>query len=1219
MLEQLADAVRGGESRVLVLHGEAGVGKTALLDHLARHAPGSQVTRAAGVQSEMELAFAGLHQLCAPVLDCLDTLPAPQREALRIAFGMSSGSAPDRFLIGLAVLSLLSHAAARRALLCLVDDYQWLDRASALILAFAARRLGAESVGLVFATRDPGDDLAGLPELGVTGLREADARVLLDAALSGPIDARVRDQIIAETRGNPLALLELPRGLTAEELADGFGLPGALPLAGSIEQNFQRRVGALPPPTQRLLLLAAADPSGDPALVWRAAALLGIGTAAAVPAIDAGLAEFGTRLLFRHPLARSAVYQAVSAQARQEAHHALAEATDPRLDPDRRAWHRAQAVPGPDEGVAAELERSADRARSRGGLTAAAAFLERSATLTLDPATRAARALAAARAKSQAGAYSAALDLLAVAEAGPLTDVQHAHADLVRAQLAFFTSRGAEAPPLLLKAARRLSSVDPALSRATYLDALSAGIFTNRLATPGCDLLEIARAAAEAPPPPRPPRSPDLMLDALTAHYNEGYAAGVPLLRSALARFGDGMSAEEELRWLWLVCAVAATRAWDDASWDVLSARHVQLARDAGALSELPLALTSRAFLHLFAGQLSAAAALTDEMQAVKEATGTGLASYGALGLAAFRGEEARTQVLIAATMEDATLRGEGNGITFAEWANAVLGNGLGRYDKAAEAALHACDYANDLGSLVWVMPELIEAAARAGLSETAAWADGQLEEMTSACVTDWAYGIRARSRALLSEGETAERLYRESIRSLGRTRLRVPLARAHLLYGEWLRRERRRSAAREQLRTAYGMFEATGMAGFAERARRELRSTGESARKRGPGAGHEELTAQELLVARLARDGLSNPEIGTRLFISAHTVQYHLRKVFTKLGITSRSQLDRVLPTDAPAAQPGAVLCPARLYQPGFVGEDHGLHPVAQAELHKNPPDVRLGGLLGDDQALTDLGVGQAAGDQLEYLALPRGQRSQLRRQGGRGTRSAPREVRDQPPGHRGREQRLPGGHHPDRVHEFGGGRVLEHEPAGAGPQCLVHVLVQVERGEHQHAGLAGPGAEQFPGRGEPVHDRHPHVHQHHVGPQPLRLADRLGAVRGLPADPDAVLRAEQRTESFAHHRLVVGDQAADHDAGPPGGSSARTANPPPGSAPAFSQPPSSAARSRMPPRPWPVPWSRGWPAAGPLSTQRRTTAGSTSTAMLIAAPGACRPALDRASCTIR
>jgi DNA-binding CsgD family transcriptional regulator len=901
VLERLAAAVRAGESQVLVLHGEAGAGKTALLEHLAGHAPGLTVTRAAGVQSEMELAFAGVHQLCAPALDSLDTLPAPQRDALRTAFGISSGPAPDRFLLGLAVLGLLSHAAARQPLLCLVDDHQWLDRASAQILAFVARRLGTESVGLVFASRDPGGDLAGLQELPVGGLREADARVLLDAALTGPIDTRVRDQIVAETRGNPLALLELPHGLTPQELAGGFGLPGALPLAGSIERNFRRRVEALPREAQRLLLLAAADPSGDPALVWRAAARLGIGTEAAVPATEAGLAEFGTRLLFRHPLARSAAYQTASAQARQEAHRALAAATDPELDPDRRAWHRAQAAPGPDEDVAAELERSASRARSRGGLTAAAAFLERSAMLTLDPAQRAARALAAARAKSRAGAFDPALELLAVAEAGPLTDLQHAHADLVRAQVAFITSRGAEAPPLLLKAAKRLAGTDPGLSRATYLDALSAGIFTGRLASPGSDLLAIARAAAEAPPAPRPPRAPDMLLDGLTAHYNEGYAAGVPLLRDALAAFGEGMPPEEELRWLWLACVAAAVRIWDDGSWDALSARHVRLARDTGALSELPLALTSRAFLHLFSGQLTAATALTDEIQAVKEATGSGLAPYGALGLAAFLGEETRAQALVETTMEDVTLRGEGVGITFAEWANAVLNNGLGRYDKAAAAALHACDYDDDLGSLIWILPELVEAAVRAGLTEAAAKADDRLAEVTSVCDTDWARGIRARSRALLSEGETAERLYRESIRSLSRTRLRVDLARAHLLYGEWLRRERRRGDAREQLRTALGMLDAIGMAGFAERARRELRSTGETARKRSSAAGHDELTAQELLVARLARDGLSNPEIGTRLFISAHTVQYHLRKVFAKLGVTSRSQLDRVLPADAP------------------------------------------------------------------------------------------------------------------------------------------------------------------------------------------------------------------------------------------------------------------------------------------------------------------------------
>jgi DNA-binding CsgD family transcriptional regulator len=904
VLDRLARAVRDGESRALAVHGDAGAGKTALLEHLAGHAPGCRVAWAVGVQSEMELPFAGLHQLCAPLLGHLQALPAPQHDALRTAFGLSDGQAPERFLVGLAVLGLLSAAAAERPLLCLVDDHQWLDRASAQVLAFAARRLGAESVGLVFATRSPGDELTGVPELTVAGLRDADARVLLDAALPGPIDSRVRDQLVAEARGNPLALLELPRELAPGKLAGGFGLPAARPLTGDLERSFRRRIDALPPETQRLLLLAAADPSGDPALVWRAAAGLGIGTRAAVPAVDAGLAEFGARLLFRHPLARSAAYQPATARARQEAHRALAEATDPRLDPDRRAWHRAQAAPGPDDDVAAELERSAGRAQARGGLTAAAAFLERCAALTIDPGRRAERALAAARAKIRAGAFDGAQDMLAIADAGPLPDSRRALADLARAQLAYVTSRGAEAPPLLLTAAGRLAAVDPALSRATYLDALSAAIFAGRLAGPGGGVLAAARSAAAAPPPPRAPRAPDFLLDGLTAYYNDGFAASVPLLGRSLAGFGDGMPPDQELRWLWLVCVAGAFRVWDEANWDRLSARHVQLARDTGSISELPLALTSRAYLHLFAGELTTAETMIHELGAVQEATGIGLAPYAALGLAAFRGDDAGAGALIEATMEDVTLRGEGVGITIAQWASAVLNNGLGRYDQAAAAAAHACGYEDDIGSLIWALPELIEATARLGRPRDAAWAHAKLDEMTSASATDWALGIRARSRALLTEdentgGESAEDLFRASIAHFGRTRLRVDLARAHLLYGEWLRRRRRRTDAREQLRTAHDMFKAMGVAGFAERARRELNSTGETARKRAPAAPEGELTAQEALIARLARDGLSNPEIGTRLFLSAHTVQYHLRKVFAKLGITSRSQLDRVLPRD--------------------------------------------------------------------------------------------------------------------------------------------------------------------------------------------------------------------------------------------------------------------------------------------------------------------------------
>jgi DNA-binding CsgD family transcriptional regulator len=897
-LERLAQAVRAGESRALVVRGDMGVGKTALLDYLAGRSPGCRVARAAGTQSEIELAVAGLHQLCAPMLDRLEALPAPQQDALRVAFGISAGTAPDLFLVGLAVLSLLSEVAADKPLMCLVDDEQWLDHSSAQVLAFAARRLGAESVGLVFAARAPGGDLAGLQELVLGGLAEADARALLNSVLPGLIDTRVRDQLVAETRGNPLALLELPRGLTPAQLAGGFGLPRAVPLAGSVEESFRRRVRALPYPARHLLLLAAADPTGDPALVWRAATGLGIGPGAAATAAEAGLAEFGTRVRFRHPLVRSVVYQSAAAREKHEVHRALAEVTDPRVDPDRRAWHRAQAAPGPDEEVAAELERIAGRAQARGGLGAAAAFLKQAATLTLDPARRAGWALAAARLKVQAGAFDAAGELLAMAEPGPLSDAQQAHADLVRAQLAFVTNRGSDAPLLLLKGAKRLRHIDAGLCRATYLDALSAGIFAGRLASPGSSVLEVARAAGTAPPPPQLPRAHDLLLDGLAAQYNEEYAAGVPMLRAALTAFGTGMSAEDELHWAWLACVAAAIRVWDDDRWEALSARHVQLARETGALSELPLALTSRAYMLLFAGEFDAAAALTEEAQAVMEATGSHLAPYGAMGLAAFRGDEARALALIEATMEDVTRRGEGVGITFAEWANAALHNGLGHYDDALAAAQRACSFDDDLGALLWTTVELIEAAARTGMTEAAAAAYDRLEEMTSASETHWGLGIQARSHALLSEGEAAERLYREAIDRLGRTRLRLDLARAHLLYGEWLRRERRRGDAREQLRTAYGML-AMGAAAFAERARRELRATGETARKRSPSAQHDELTAQEAQIARLARDGLSNPEIGARLFISARTVQYHLGKVFAKLGITSRSQLGRVMPSE--------------------------------------------------------------------------------------------------------------------------------------------------------------------------------------------------------------------------------------------------------------------------------------------------------------------------------
>ncbi len=900
-LDRLLDAVRAGESRALVVHGEPGAGKTALLGYLAGRASDCWVASAAGVQSEMELAFSGLHQLCAPMLDHLKLLPVPQADALRTTFGLSLGPAPDRLLVGLAVLSLLSEAAGKRPLICLVDDAQWLDRASEQVLAFVARRLAAESVGLVFGARVPGTDLAELPELVIGGLPEDDAHALLDSVLAGPLDGRIRDQIVAETRGNPLALLELPRRLTAAELAGGFGLPGALPLQGSIEERFRRQLDALPAETRRLLQLASAEPAGNPALVWRAAHQLGLGAEAVQPAAEAGLIEFGARVRFRHPLVRSAAYRSASAADRREVHNALAEATDPELDPDRRAWHRAQAAQGPDEDVAGELERSARRAQARGGQAAAAAFCERAALLTPDPADRARRALAAAQARYQAGARGAALDLLAVAEAGPQDELARARTCLLRGQMAFASGHSTEGPSLLLEAARRFEMLDVQLARETYLDALSAAMYAGRLAGQ-VGMAEVANAARGAPLAPRGSRASDLLLDGLATLIADGHAAGTPIVRKGLKAFRDGdLSGDEELRWLF-VAIRGAHEVWEDESWQDLAARQVQLARDVGALSVLPLALIQRIFVYSHTGELSAAAALVEEQETIKEATGTSLPAYGAMTVAAWQGRGLEASQLIEATVNEATSRGEGIGLGMAYYAGSVLNNGLGRYEDAMASAQLASRYPEELGASNWVLVELIEAAVRSGRPARAAAALKRLASTTAPSGTQWGLGIEARSRALLSEGEVAERLYRESIERLSAAPAYAELARAHLLYGEWLRRQRRRADARAQLRTAHGMLEAMGMEGFAARARRELGATGETARKRTVASVHE-LTVQEAQIARLAREGLSNPEIGTRLFLSPRTVQYHLGKVFTKLDITSRSQLRRILPANPDAA----------------------------------------------------------------------------------------------------------------------------------------------------------------------------------------------------------------------------------------------------------------------------------------------------------------------------
>jgi DNA-binding CsgD family transcriptional regulator len=894
-LDQLVADVLAGESRVLVLRGEAGIGKSALLGYLGERVTGWHVVRAVGVESEMELPYSALHQLCVPILDHLDRLPVPQRDALATVFGRSEGAAPDRFLVGLATLSLFADVAERQPLACIVDDAQWLDHASALTLGFLARRLLAERIALVCAARTGiGDDvLAGVPALPIRGLDDRDARSLLLDSVHGVLDADVCDQIIAESRGNPLALLELPRTWNAAELAVGLGLLEGQAVPGKIERSFLQRVQQLPSDTQLLVLAAAAEPLGDPRLLHRATEALGIETAAADPAVNAELLTIGGRVEFAHPLVRSAVYRSASADDRRMVHRALADSTDAETDPDRRAWHRARATSRPDEEVAAELERSAGRAQARGGVAAAAAFLQRAVTLTVDPARQAERALVAAETSLQAGAFDAALELLAIAERGAVDSSQRARVDLLRAHVAFAAGLGRDAPPLLLKAASRLESLDLELARETYLTAWVAAVFAGRLA--GADnLLETSRAARSLPPPPDITHPLHLLLDGLALLITDGHAVAAATLQRA-ARALTSIPLEDVLRWGW--AATAATDAiWDFEGTRAIAVRHVELVRDAGALAHLTFPLAALGNVAIWSGDFATGASVVAEIESLAAATGARISPFQTLRLLALQGRGTEASTLIARTIERAAGEGQGLAETNAHWAAAVLCNGLARYDEAAAAARRATSDTLEPFISMWALPELVEATMRVHDPDSARDALERLAETTQPSSTDFGLGMEARCRALVSHGAAADDLYREAVDRLSRTPLRPELARAHLLHGEWLRREGRRVDAREQLRTAHDVFAEIGMEAFAERARRELSATGEKVRKRSVET-RDELTPQEEQIARLARDGLSNPEIGAMLFLSPRTVEWHLRKVFAKLEISSRRQLSTALP----------------------------------------------------------------------------------------------------------------------------------------------------------------------------------------------------------------------------------------------------------------------------------------------------------------------------------
>jgi DNA-binding CsgD family transcriptional regulator len=898
-LDELLDAARRGESGALVLRGEAGMGKTALLDYVAGQGEGCAVVRSVGVESEMELPFAALHQLCLSLLEGLERLPPLQRDALRTAFGLSSSARPDPFLVGLAALTLLSYAAEGQPLICLVDDAQWLDRSSAEVLSFVARRLQAESVTILFAERDEDQPscLARLPELELQPLSDADARELLSSSRLGPLDQRVGQRIVAEARGNPLALLELPHGLSSASLAGGFAVAPSLPLMRRVEASFRRQVDQLPEETQRLLLLGAAEPLGDPILLWRAAEELGIPIEAAVPAEEADLIAVGTRVTFRHPLLRSAIYHAASPNERRNVHRALANATDLEADPDRRAWHRAHAALVPDEEVALELELSADRAQARGGIAAAAAFLQHSVVLTVDPARRAERALSAAQMKYEAGLLEDAEALLVTAELVGLDDLQQGQALVLRARIAFVMRRNTDKRPLLLSSARCVEAIDPGLARTAYMQLFHDALHVGRL--DGAALFEVSAAALGCPPGEGPPRPHQLLLEGLATRVTQGYAAGAPILKQALTALDTeaNLAAEDAA----CLASRVASDLWDEAIYARLAERELEHAQTAGALTILPRLLDTRSIAEALTGDLSAAAATIDEMRTAIEATGVATHSDGALLLGALRGYEDRAVYLIAHAIDDALKRGEGLDLATTDYAAAILNNALGRYDMAVAVARDAIERPYEIGIAGRILSELVEAASRTGDSNLARTALEKLVEMTQASGTQWALGVEARCRAVLSAEAAAEILYLEGIERLGSTDLRPELARTRLLYGEWLRREGRRADAREHLRSAHDMLTAMGMDGFAERARRELAATGEKVRKRTDET-RGQLTAQEEQIARLAADGQTNQEIGAQLFLSPRTVEWHLHKVFTKLGVCSRMQLRDKLPDPARA-----------------------------------------------------------------------------------------------------------------------------------------------------------------------------------------------------------------------------------------------------------------------------------------------------------------------------
>jgi DNA-binding CsgD family transcriptional regulator len=895
LLAGLLGGAREGHSGVLVVRGEAGIGKTALIDAVIGQAVEFRAIRCSGAESEMELAYAGVQQVCAPLTKLLDRLPKPQRAALETVLGLAeSGAAPDPLLVGLAVLTLLAEAGSQQPTVCVIDDAHWVDAASVQALAFAARRLLADRVVMLFAARHHVDQLSGLPELVLGGLSDSDARALLSALMPGRLSDSARESILAESGGNPLALRELHGALSPVELAGGYGLAEAKSISGRIEDTYLRQFHALPEPTRLLLLIAAAEPTGELPWLWAAAARLGIGVDAAAPAERARLLTFDGRVRFRHPLVRSAIYGDAPLADRRRVHDALAHVISGRNTADHRAWHRARSAEVPDEDIAVELVAAAEQARARGGVAAAAAFMSEAVAATPDRTRRARRALAAAETNLDAGALDKAGRLLDLAAELTDDDWIGAHVELMRAKVAFAAHRGRDGPPLLLAAATRLNTVDASLARETYLEALMSSLIVGRLpADETSSPATIARAARAAVPARASSRSVDMLLDGLVIRLTDGYVAGAPLLKAGIAEYAREAAAKTaQPRWHDITMRVCLD-LFDLDNYTALTKSQLEMLRAAGKLTQIASPLSTYAGLCVTGGEFGKAAAALDELDLIAAATDT--PPHRVIGpyLAAYRGRQKECLESAEATIEASTVRGEGTDVTVARYAVAILHIGLAQYPEALSASLYGLEY-DDVGMANYLMIETIEAAARCGETPLASEVLDELSQRAKASGTDTALGLEARSRALIAGDADADVEFRRALDHLQRSPAVVYRARTHLAYGEWLRRVSRRADAQAQLRTAHDMFDAMGAEGFAARARRELQAAGEKVRQRGQGT-MTPLTTQERHITRLAREGYTNSEIGAQLFISARTVEWHLGRIYAKLGVTSRRELRSV------------------------------------------------------------------------------------------------------------------------------------------------------------------------------------------------------------------------------------------------------------------------------------------------------------------------------------